>query len=180
MNKEELITELKSANEQLKNNNKLLDLLRDEDDPAGILARLRRTVGRIEMLLLASDAKELAHPKNSAIQKSTFHQSGILVSIRPCAEEYGDKTYLGILIGDIALGSSITLAEDKVQLNFSGHNPAIFVPELRKVIYGCESWWAEIESEEQLRKITNDDIQNAWYMKMLNKTQENTSDTPNN
>ena len=30
-------------------------------------------------------------------------------------------------------------------------NPGIFVPELGKIIYGCESWWSEIDNPEDLR-----------------------------
>lgn len=92
---------------------------------------------------------------------------GALVKVRPCGEEYGNKTYLGFLIGEIALGSSITTIDDKIQLNFSSYNPAMFVPELKKVIYGAGSWWSEIESEEELKEITNDDIENVWYVKLL-------------
>ena len=167
MNKQELIDEIKLAKEQLKDYNRFLDLLKDKEDPKGILTRLNRTIGRIEMLVEASNIKELAHPKNEALQKPVFGNTGALVKVRPCGEEYENKTYLGFLIGEIALGSSITTIDDKIQLNFSGHNPAIFVPELKKVIYGCSSWWSEIESEEELKEITNNDIENVWYVKML-------------
>lgn len=167
MKKQQLIDELKSAQEQLKNYNRFLDLLKDEDEPKGILTRLNRTIGRIQMLIEANDIKELAHPKNKALQNPVFGKMGALVKVRPCGEEYGNKTYLGFLIGEIALGSSITTIDDKIQLNFSGYNPAIFVPELKKVIYGAGSWWSEIESEEELKEITNDDIENVWYVKLL-------------
>lgn len=167
MKKQKLIDELKSAQEQLKNYNRFLDLLKDEDDPKGILTRLNRTIGRIQMLVEANDIKELAHPKNEALQKPVFSKMGALVKVRPCGEEYGNKTYLGFLIGEIALGSSITTIDDKIQLNFSSYNPAMFVPELKKVIYGAGSWWSEIESEEELKEITNDDIENVWYVKLL-------------
>jgi len=167
MKKQQLIDELKSAQEQLKNYNRFLDLLKDEDDPKGILTRLNRTIGRIQMLVDANDIKELAHPKNEALQKPVFGKMGALVKVRPCGEEYGNKTYLGFLIGEIALGSSITTIDDKIQLNFSSYNPAMFVPELKKVIYGAGSWWSEIESEEELKEITNDDIENVWYVKLL-------------
>ena len=94
---------------------------------------------------------------------------GKFVSIRPCAEEYGDKTYLGLHLGDMA--TTIALGYDKsngqIKPQFYRHNPAIFVFDLKRIIFGMESWWGEITSEEQLRKITNDDINNVWYVKAL-------------
>lgn len=169
MGKSELQKELESAKEQLKDYNRFIDLLKDSDDPKSILTRLNRTIGRIGMLLKASEIKELAHPENEALQKPIFGNKGALVSVRPCGEMYNGKTYLGFLIGEIALGSSISVLDDKIQLNWSGHNPAIFVPELGEVIYGCGSWWSEIKSEEQLSQITDDDIENVWYVKLWKK-----------
>ena len=119
MNKQELIDEIKLAKEQLKDYNRFLDLLKDKEDPKGILTRLNRTIGRIEMLVEANNIKELAHPKNEALQRPVFGNTGALVKVRPCGEEYENKTYLGFLIGEIALGSSITTIDDKIQLNFS-------------------------------------------------------------
>lgn len=45
--------------------------------------------------------------------------------------------------------------------------PAIFVPELKKIIYGCESWWKTIRSVDEFSKISNEDINNTWYVKLL-------------
>lgn len=170
MNKEDLIKELTKAKEVTKDYGKFKHLF-SEDEGERTLAELNKTLGRIEMLMKASDMKELAHPKNKALEKPVLGRSG-LVKIRPCAEEYGNKTFLGFLIGEIALGSSITLTDDKIQLNFSNHNPAIFVPELNKVIYGIESWWGEIESEDELKQITNEDIDNVWYVRLMRKMAE--------
>jgi hypothetical protein len=164
MSLKELKTELSDAQEQLKDYNRFIDLMRDKDDPKGILTRLNKTLGRIEMLVDASEIKEFEHPSNKALRMG----SGSLVSVRPCGEEYGDKTYLGFLIGELALGSSITITEDnKIQCNWSSHNPAIFVPELGEVIMGISSWWSKIESEEDFKKISNNDIENVWYVKLM-------------
>ena len=47
-------------------------------------------------------------------------------------------------------------------------NPAILVFELKKVIYGCGSWWGSIKSEEELDKlITDESIADLWYVKIL-------------
>lgn len=170
MKKDELLQEIISAKEQLKDYNKFIDILRDKDDPKGILTRLYRTIGTIEMLLKVQNIKELAHPNNTALQEPVLGKKGVLVKVRPCGEKYDNKTFLGFLIGELALGSSITLLEDKIQLNFSGFNPAIFVPELGEIIYGAGSWWSEIKSEQELKEITNDDIENVWYVKLLKES----------
>lgn len=168
MKKQELIEKLQSAKEQLKDYNKFIDLMREKDDPKGILTRLSQTIHTIQMLLDANDIKELAHPKNEPFVESLFVKSGALVKVRPVGDEYEGKTYVGFLIGEVAMGSSISILEDKIQLNFSGYNPAIFIPELKKVVFGYQSWWSEIKSENELKDITDNDIQNVWYVKLLN------------
>ena len=42
------------------------------------------------------------------------------------------------------------------------------VPELKKIIYGCESWWHEISSADDFSGISDEDINNTWYVKLLN------------
>jgi uncharacterized protein YjiS (DUF1127 family) len=164
MSLEKLKKELSDAREQLKDYNKFIDLMRIKDDPKGILTRLNKTIGRIEMLVNASEIKEFEHPSNEALKQG----SGKLVSIRPCDEKYGNKTYVGFYLGELSLGSSIQITdENKIQCNWSGYNPAIFVPELGEVIMGCASWWQKIKSVEQLKEITDDDIENVWYMKLM-------------
>ena len=94
---------------------------------------------------------------------------GKFVSIRPCADEHKDKTFLGLYVGDLNIHASV--AHDaktgilKVESGLG--NPAIFVFELNKIVMGCESWWGIIKTEEQLKKITDADINNVWYMKVL-------------
>lgn len=173
MDKKELLNELALARKELKDYNKFIDLLKDKDDPKGILTRLNKTLSNIDFLLKTSDVKELAHPKNDVLIKSMFAKKGALVKVRPCDEKYNNKTYLGFLIGELARGSSITIFEDKIQLNWSGYNPAIFVPELGEVIFGCSSWWGEIESEDDLNEISNDDIDNVWYVRLLKNIKNN-------
>ena len=164
MSLEKLKDKLVEGKEQLKDYNRFIDLLRDKDDPKGILTRLSETIGQIGMLVDASEIKEFEHPKNKPLQKG----SGSLVSVRPCDEKYGEKTYIGFLIGELALGSSITITDDKkIQCNWSQYNPAIFVPELGEVIMGCASWWSKIKSIEELKKISDDDIENVWYVKLM-------------
>ena len=93
---------------------------------------------------------------------------GKLVKIRPCGKEYENNTYLGILLGDLPFMLYITHNPETLELSCSTtENSAIFVPELKKIIFGMESWWSEIKSEEELKEITDDDIENIWYVKML-------------
>ena len=96
------------------------------------------------------------------------HEEGSLVAIRPCAKEYNEKTYIGIYIGDLPIQILTSYKESTGQLiNSTMNNPAIFVPELKKIIYGCESWWKTIRSVDEFSKISNEDINNTWYVKLL-------------
>lgn len=106
------------------------------------------------------------------------YKEGSFVAIRPCEAEYNDKTFLGIYLGEMAL--SLQLGYNPVNGNIipqhSFHNPAIFVPDISKIIYGCGSWWGQIESEDQLKQITNNDINNVWYVKALKQLSEDTTE----
>ena len=95
--------------------------------------------------------------------------AGRPVRVRPCAKEYEDKTFFGIFIGDVPLSVSHKIDnQGVVTATRSMYNPAIFVPELNKIIYGIESWWGEINSEDELNKLITDElINNVWYVKLL-------------
>lgn len=96
------------------------------------------------------------------------HEQGEMVAIRPVAKEYDKKTFLGIYLGDITVEPIWVLNKKTNEIEvFSRGNPAIFVPDLNKVVFGYESWWGPIKNEDQLRQITDDDIQNIWYVKAL-------------
>ena len=98
--------------------------------------------------------------------------SGKLVKVRPCGKEYGNKTYLGFLLGDLPIGLYITHNPETLEMKVSTTgNPAIYVPELGKIRFGMESWWGEIESPEELKDISDDDISNTWYVKLLQEMQ---------
>src|SRR3989339_692358 len=97
-----------------------------------------------------------------------MHTTGELVSIRPCADEYGGKTYVGIFLGELPISLSAFYNKETEELELMGYdNPAIFVPALGKIIWGCESWWGSIKNPEDLRQITDEDIDNVWYVKAL-------------
>jgi hypothetical protein len=46
-------------------------------------------------------------------------------------------------------------------------NPAMFVPELNRIVFGCESWWKVLNNKEDFSDITDADIENVWYVKAL-------------
>jgi hypothetical protein len=111
---------------------------------------------------------EISGIKNISAKNVNTHKTGSLVQIRPCSDKYEKKTYLGIYIGEVPIESLVALNTRTNILDVMCHtNPAIFVPELKKVIFGCESWWGYIRSEEELKQITDSDIDNVWYVQLL-------------
>ena len=102
------------------------------------------------------------------------HECGALVKIRPCAEEYQNKTFIGIYLGDLPMGISSSYNEEtQILTNRAFSNPAIFVPELKKIIFGAESWWGEIKPGEDVSDLTDADINNQWYVRMLKDISKN-------
>lgn len=109
------------------------------------------------------------------LMEDSMYPTGSWVSVRPCGEEYENKTFLGVLLGDLPVSRFVSYRDDKVLELHHQLNPAIYVPELKKIIFGCGSWWGVIKSPEQLRKITDEDIDNVWYvqaLKQLSKEEE--------
>ena len=99
-------------------------------------------------------------------------KQGDLVRIQPCADEYKGKTYLGFYLGNIARYPDCSIAKEVITVDVGGHNPAIFIPELGKIIYGYESYWGKINSPDELKDITADEINNLWYVKALKEQLE--------
>ncbi len=96
---------------------------------------------------------------------------GAFVAVRPCGDEYEGKTYLGIYLGDLPIGFSYGVDRESGVMTVSPGlgNPAIWVPALKRIVYGCESWWGPITKPEDVEKmqITDDTIQRQWYVRML-------------
>ncbi|MCC0671795.1 MULTISPECIES: hypothetical protein [unclassified Clostridioides] len=104
------------------------------------------------------------------INKGSYRKSeiGKFVKVRPCKKEYENKTYLGLYLGELSNSLLISYAPKTKELDISsGTNPAMFVFELNEIIYGNESFWGVIEREEDLKEISNSDIENLWYVKAL-------------
>lgn len=94
---------------------------------------------------------------------------GDWVAVRPCDEALKGKTFLGVYLGEFPLSviCGFDKADSKIAVGLGQLNPAIFVPDLNRVIYGCESWWGKINSPDDLKQITNQDIENIWYVRAL-------------
>lgn len=98
---------------------------------------------------------------------------GSFVAVRPIDDE---KTYLGVFIGSFITGdcyNAYNKNTKQFKLMSGNPNPVIFIPDLNKVVWGYESWWAEIVNENELREITNGDIENLWYIKALKFLKDN-------
>lgn len=108
---------------------------------------------------------------------------GCPVAVRPCDPECEGKTFLGFMLGSLPHGRYIVSEDfeddeesgERTKIGISvitSRNPAMYVPALRRIVWGSGSWWSRIESEEKLREITDESIQNLWYVKALNHLTE--------
>lgn len=90
---------------------------------------------------------------------------GMPCAVRPVDDE---KTYLGIYLGEMPMGlySSYKPA-DGILVNQTLSNPGLYVFELRKIVYGMECWWKELKSADDLKEITDRQIHDTWYVKLL-------------
>lgn len=107
-------------------------------------------------------------------------QCGLLVMVRPVAKEYGDKTFLGVLLGEMAVSQACSFDKKSgvLKVDRCMFNPMIFIPEKNAVVFGYESWWGVIKSEGQLRQITDADIQSVWYVKALKQIGDEIAKVP--
>lgn len=78
------------------------------------------------------------------------------------------STHLGILLGDLPMGlSGKFIVEGELALSWAVGNPAMFVPALKRVVMGYESWWGLVESPDELRTIMDTDIAAVPYVQAL-------------
>lgn len=103
---------------------------------------------------------------------------GEFVSVRPCGERYEGKTFLGMYLCSAPTGFLSRQEGEKIIIHMNEYtNPAIYVPELDEIIWGYGSWWGKIKSEDDLRQITDEDIENVWYVKALKQMEEQSNQT---
>lgn len=94
--------------------------------------------------------------------------SGRLVRVRPCDGKYGGRTLLGLMLGDLPWHMTVSYDETSRKLTCGAiHNPAILVLESREVVWGCESWWSEIDDPEGLEEIDDETIMEQPYVRWL-------------
>lgn len=166
---QELIDKLQSALEITCKVTKLFD--ERSSDPErmarGMLCKsLRSIISKIRASFLTS----IDFDSTTVLNQNLSYDIGKPVAIRPCGKEYEGKTFFGIYLGDFPLSFGWHFdKEDSHKMIISPiyNNPAIFVPSLKHTIFGCESWWKKIESEEELKQISDSDIQNTWYVKLM-------------
>lgn len=98
--------------------------------------------------------------------RESLRGQGQFVAVRVAGQQ---ETHLGVLIGDMARAGAVSFNRETgvLCIRRGFYNPAIWVPALNRVVWGCESWWSPIESEDQLRDITDEHINNTWYVKAL-------------
>lgn len=90
------------------------------------------------------------------------------VRVMPCAEEYEGKTFLGLYLGELPWYIHVSHNEEDNKLHIdTANNPAIYVFELQKIIYGCESYWNIIKDPRQFDDITDEMIKSQWYVQLL-------------
>lgn len=119
----------------------------------------RPNVTKIEFSGDVRGAPTFLNPVTSRIKMGDF------VKVRPCVE---DKTFLGVYLGDAAIGLSLSFKDDDTLVVDRGtRNPAIYVPDLKRIVYGMESWWGRIASPDDLKEISDEDISNVWYVQAL-------------
>jgi hypothetical protein len=124
--------------------------------------------------------------------KTMFHQKllfggtcGDFVRVRPILPDNDPddgKTFLGVIIGEMATGVSLNRHRDTpglIEVGFYAHNPMIFVPDLARVVFGYESWWGRINSPDDLRQITDATINNVWYVQALKALSKKDADAKN-
>ena len=99
------------------------------------------------------------------------------VSVRIAGE---DKTFLGIYVGDTYLwGQKPRVSQvqypgmdaPEVSVHITT-NPRIYIPELHRIVHGFQCWWGVIESPDELRAITDEDISGQWYIQALKALSE--------
>jgi hypothetical protein len=134
-----------------------------DDERIRNTAKLLQVMKKIRLYCEFFEAKTFEFPEGKPIRERK--ETGLMVRVRLCSD---DKTYLGFLIGDAPLSSSVSMKQDSILCTWAYYNPAILVPSLKKVVYGNESWWSVLKPGDELKDITEEEISNIWYVKAFN------------
>lgn len=90
--------------------------------------------------------------------------------------EGGERRWaMGILVGSPVVAPSVSWSADDGCLHVRGlKNPAIFVPSVGRIVWGCESWWHEATLDD-LGRVVGDD---AWQMGIAKALLDKEDGTP--
>lgn len=164
MKNEELLSHVDDAKAKIES------ILKGEiplSDAGDTIRNLNQLLTAIESLIRLTDLAKVSRPANTAL-KEPGPTKNRLVKVRPVDPELDGNTYLGFYIGDIAQSIAIYIdVENTLHNKFDRFNPAIFVPELNQIVFGYECWWSTINSVENFSDITDQDIEDTWYVKLF-------------
>lgn len=95
---------------------------------------------------------------------------GQLARVRPCGDNPEGRTYLGFFLGELPTQpyASYQIKERVLKVGMAA-NPAIYVPELGRIVWGAESFWSRVSSKDALREISDKDISSQWYVQALRR-----------
>lgn len=98
-------------------------------------------------------------------QPTTFHQSdgiGFPVKIQ-LPDDKDNKWYDGICLGELPRQIYLTHKKKNGRLTINAHyNPAIYVPEKKKIYFGDESWWKVSEKKKPNKKKSRSKNELSW------------------
>lgn len=143
-------------------------------------AKIKEIGERMKHTIISFDIKfpiEVTAVKVYGVRHGWKSESiGSWVSVRPCVDNEGGKTFLGVYLGDLQRSPMYAWLDDTHEFEiYPDTNPAMWVPELKRIVWGMESWWGVIDSADDLRKITDADIQNIWYVRALKELSDKES-----
>jgi hypothetical protein len=86
-------------------------------------------------------------------------------SVRPASDT---NTYLGVYLGDLLIEAAPYFdTKTNKLIIMQRRNPGLWVPDLNRVVWGLESWWNVLQTPDDLKQITDADIQGIWYVRAL-------------
>ena len=92
--------------------------------------------------------------KGWSIDNSLYKDSiGKAVMVKMVGDEYGDETFFGIHLGEFPIEPIISHNRNSKELKvIPMFNPAIYIPKLQKIVFGCETWWSmgDKKSEKEI------------------------------
>jgi hypothetical protein len=99
----------------------------------------------------------------SNVEKATV---GAPVKVRIAGE---DDTHDGFYLGELQTDTPLVAfyPKSKELRLVARRNPALFVPKLNRIVWGMESWWAFVGPGEEKKSISDADIEDTVYVKMM-------------